>query len=166
MQPSLVSPCQGWYLLWSVFLCLCWGEVFPETLMPPSHTWECAKWNTTQKIVLKRERALSGRPRPFVTTCCRDLLPRDFSTETLVCVSSRDTDLTKSSPKSTASILGTLISMTPSAVRSFYCVLRKPFVSLCVCCVVFECCCWVWAIPTCSWRPHKALVMSASGASC
>ena len=32
--------------------------------------------------------------RPFLSTCWRNLLPWDFSTETLVCVSSRDTGFT------------------------------------------------------------------------
>ena len=37
---------------------------------------------------------LSNSPGPFLSTCCRYLLQWDFSTETLVCVSSRDTDFT------------------------------------------------------------------------
>lgn len=53
----------------------------------------------TQQTSMKKgdgfkEGDLSNSPGPFLSTCCGYLLPWDFSTETLVCVSSRDTDFT------------------------------------------------------------------------
>lgn len=39
----------------------------------------------------------SNSPESFLSTCWRNLLPQDFSREPLVCVSSRDTDVTNHS---------------------------------------------------------------------
>lgn len=41
-----------------------------------------------------KEMDFSNSLGPFLSTCWKNLLPWEFSTETLVCVSSRDTDFT------------------------------------------------------------------------
>lgn len=63
------------------------------TPLQQKHAHHSKPWWKKREHCFK-EKDFSDSPGPFLSTCWRNLLPWDFSTEPLVCVSSRDTDFT------------------------------------------------------------------------